>query len=95
MSASSQSGHNIFNPTSSKTFKKLTGATWKIVYGDESGASGTVGTDTVTVGGTTVKGQAVELATKVSAQFVQDTSDGLLGLSFSNINTGKLGLLIL
>ena len=34
-----------------------------------------------------MKGQAVELATKVSSEFVSDTSDGLLGLAFSSINT--------
>ncbi|CAG8957721.1 hypothetical protein HYFRA_00000057 [Hymenoscyphus fraxineus] len=87
LSASSQANHHVFNPSSSSTYKAMSGATWRITYGDGSGASGTVGTDTVTVGGTTVKGQAVELATRVSAQFVQDASDGLLGLSFSNINT--------
>lgn len=34
-----------------------------------------------------VEGQAVELATKVSSTFVSDTSDGLVGLAFSSINT--------
>ena len=47
-------------------------------------------TDTVSVGTTSVPGQAVELATTVSSQFQQDTaSDGLLGLAFSSINTVK------
>lgn len=42
------------------------------------------------VGGTTVTGQAVELASKISAQFQQDqNNDGLLGLAFSSINTGE------
>lgn len=37
-----------------------------------------------------VSGQAVELASKISAQFQQDeNNDGLLGLAFSSINTGQ------
>ncbi|KAL9127012.1 MAG: hypothetical protein Q9217_004027 [Psora testacea] len=85
LSASEQNGHNIYTPGSSAT--KLNGQTWAISYGDGSSASGDVYTDTVDVGGTTVDGQAVELASTISAQFVRDQSDGLLGLSFSSINT--------
>jgi hypothetical protein len=86
--ASSRAGHNVYNPTSSSTYRKLSGYTWRITYGDGSGARGIVGTETVKVGGVTVTRQAVELATSVSAQFVSDTfNDGLLGLSFSSINT--------
>jgi aspergillopepsin I len=69
----------------------LTGYTWNITYGDKSGASGTVGTDVVTVGGTSVTGQAVEIANHVSPEFVSDTaSNGLLGFAFNNINTGEI-----
>ena len=40
------------------------------------------------MGGTEVTGQAVELASQISAQFQQDeNNDGLLGLAFSSINT--------
>lgn len=40
------------------------------------------------MGNITVKNQAVELATKLSTQFTQDTtSDGLLGLAWGSINT--------
>lgn len=39
------------------------------------------------IGGTTVTGQAVEKAQQVSSTFVSDSSDGLVGLAFSSINT--------
>ncbi|KAF2129606.1 Asp-domain-containing protein [Dothidotthia symphoricarpi CBS 119687] len=80
--------HSAFDASKSTTFKKTTGAAWKISYGDGSGASGTVGTDTVTIGGVKVENQTVELANKVSQSFVQDTNtDGLVGLAFSSLNT--------
>ena len=80
-------GHSIFDPSKSSTFKKQSGSKWKISYGDSSSASGDVGTDNVTIGGLTIKNQAIELAKQMSAQFVQGTGDGLLGLAFGTINT--------
>ncbi|TGJ85162.1 hypothetical protein E0Z10_g3576 [Xylaria hypoxylon] len=64
---------------------------WKIEYGDGSYASGDCGTDTLIVGGLTVKKQTVETADKLSEQFVSSTGDGLLGLAFGKINTVKDG----
>lgn len=82
--------HTIFDPTQSSTFNNVSGSTWSISYGDQSTASGTVGTDNVTIGGLTIKNQAVELANKLSAQFIQDSgSSGLLGLAFGQLNTVK------
>ncbi|TAQ83373.1 hypothetical protein B7494_g8310 [Chlorociboria aeruginascens] len=81
------SSHTIFDPTKSSTFKTSKGSSWKISYGDSSSASGTVGTDNVTIGGLTIKNQAVELAKTLSAQFEQSTGDGLLGLAWGSINT--------
>lgn len=78
----------MYNPEKSSTWSEYPNGTWSITYGDSSYASGTVGFDTVDVGGSTVKKQCVEVATDVSSQFVQDAnSDGLLGLAFSTIST--------
>jgi hypothetical protein len=38
--------------------------------------------DNVTIGGITLHNQAVECADKVSPQFEQSSTDGLLGLAF-------------
>lgn len=77
----------VYDPKASSTFKNSIGYTWQIRYGDGSGASGVVGTDTVKIGDISVGNQAVELATKVSSSFQNQTSSGLLGLAFGNINT--------
>jgi Eukaryotic aspartyl protease len=88
LSSTEQEGHTVYDPSSSPNYQAIDGATWDISYADGSGASGTVGTAPVTVGGTEVQGQAVELATQVSDTFVSDTSsNGLLGLAFQSINT--------
>ncbi|EGX88222.1 aspartic endopeptidase (AP1), putative [Cordyceps militaris CM01] len=89
LSKATQKGHTIFNPSKSSTFKKLPGQTWQISYGDGSSASGDCGSDNVTIGGLTIEGQTVELASKLAAQFAQGTGDGLLGLAFPAINTVK------
>lgn len=80
-------GHAIFNPAKSSTWKKSSGSTWQISYGDGSTASGDVGTDNLNVGGLVVEGQAIELAKTLSAQFASGQGDGLLGLAFGSINT--------
>lgn len=88
LASASQSGHTIFNPQQSSTFKLMQGASFSISYGDGSGAAGNVGTDTVNIGGASVTSQAIELATAVSSTFVHDTqSNGLVGLAFSKLNT--------
>ncbi|KAK2598461.1 hypothetical protein N8I77_011875 [Diaporthe amygdali] len=86
--ASQVSGQKIYTPGQSSTSKQLDGASWKITYGDGSGASGIVYTDVVTVGGVSVPNQAVEAATTVAGSFSQDAaSSGLLGLAMDSINT--------
>lgn len=76
-----QAGHQLYRPTKSSSAKQLMGSTWSISYGDNSGASGNVFTDKVSIGGVTVTTQAVEAAQSISAQFAQDeANDGILGL---------------
>lgn len=84
---SQHKNHAVFDPTKSSTFKNKDGSTWRISYGDGSSASGIVGNDDIDMGGLVVKGQAIELADTLSAQFTSGAGDGLLGLAFSNINT--------
>ncbi len=86
---SHHSKHNVFDPKKSETFKKLSGKTWKIQYGDGSTASGDCGSDTLILGGLVIKEQTIECASKLSRQFAQSTGDGLLGLAWSKINTVK------
>ncbi|KAI4236502.1 MAG: hypothetical protein LQ349_002511 [Xanthoria aureola] len=81
------SGHKVFNPDKSSTFKNTTGSSWRISYGDGSAASGSVGKDNVTIGGLTIENQSIELAEKLSPSFVSGVGDGLLGLAFGSINT--------
>ncbi|KAI7872576.1 rhizopuspepsin 6 precursor [Spinellus fusiger] len=80
--------HTKFNPAKSSTYKSSTG-TWKITYGDKSGASGVVGFDTVTLGGVKIQNQGIELAKLESSSFVTDPVDGLVGLAFDSITTAK------
>ncbi|KAF1986390.1 aspartic endopeptidase Pep1/aspergillopepsin F [Aulographum hederae CBS 113979] len=76
--------HAIYTPNEANTMR---GSSWRISYGDSSGASGLVFTETVKVGEVTATRQAVEAATSISAAFVQDeANDGLLGLAFSDLN---------
>ncbi|KAH6647183.1 aspartic peptidase domain-containing protein [Truncatella angustata] len=88
LASSYQTGHSVYNPSKSTTSKLLSGYSWDISYGDGSGASGTVYTDVVNIGGVSYSAQAVEAATTISTEFTQDTNnDGLVGLAFSTINT--------
>ncbi|POS84596.1 hypothetical protein EPUL_006273 [Erysiphe pulchra] len=88
--AASIGNHTTYNAKKSQTFQPMQGATFRIAYGDGSGASGNVGTDTVDIGGATVTKMTVELATAVSQSFTADTgSNGLVGLALSKLNTVK------
>ncbi len=83
-------GQALYDIAASSTARRLQGATWSIKYGDGSGSSGDVLLDTVSIGGVTVRNQAVESATQVSSSFTNDTaSSGLLGLAMNTINQVK------
>jgi aspergillopepsin I len=77
--------HTIYTPGSSATQEQ--GETWSITYGDGSSASGDVYSDSVTIGGLAVTGQAVEQATTASSAFTSGPNDGLVGLAFDTLNT--------
>ncbi|KAG0004918.1 1,3-beta-glucanosyltransferase, partial [Entomortierella chlamydospora] len=62
------------------------GRSWSISYGDGSSASGTLGSDIVSVGGISVR-QTIGLATKESSQFGSSPEDGLFGLGFASIES--------
>lgn len=88
MPSASKNGHGLYTPSSAA--KKLNGSSWTIGYGDGTSAGGDVYIDEVTVGGVTATSQAVQAANTVSPPLVDDTNfDGILGLSFSGMNTGK------
>jgi hypothetical protein len=90
LGAAATNGHRIFDPAQSQTFQLMQGAQFNISYGDGSSAAGNVGTDVVDVGGVSFPGQAVQLATAVTQEFVDDqNNDGLMGLAFSALNTVK------
>ncbi|KAI1365122.1 secreted aspartic proteinase precursor [Xylaria arbuscula] len=81
-------GQTQYSPSKSSTSSKLTNAKWSIAYGDGSSSSGIVYTDVVKIGGLSVAKQAVESAQTVSSSFTSESAlDGLLGLSFSTLNT--------
>ncbi|KAF2148113.1 acid protease [Myriangium duriaei CBS 260.36] len=72
--------YEVYDPRHSG--HRANGESWRIRYQDGSGSSGIVFLDTVTIGGVTATNQAVEVATYVSKQFIQDEQIyGLLGLA--------------
>ena len=90
MHPSISAGHTLYDPSKSSTFELLDGYTFSLSYGDQSRASGSVGTDTVKIGGAVVAAQAIELATTVTSTFQHNSeSSGILGLASSSMNTIK------
>ncbi len=86
--ASQLRGQTVYAPRKSTTAKRQNGSSWKIGYGDGSGASGIVYTDKVAIGSVSFPNQAIEAATNVSRSFTTDQySSGLFGLGMSRGNT--------
>ncbi|KAI5481152.1 acid protease [Pseudohyphozyma bogoriensis] len=82
--------HDAYNPKKSSTadLESTKNLEWDITFGDGSWARGNVVRDNVQMGDIVVVGQAVEVATKLSTQFLQDVyTDGLCGMAFGKINT--------
>ncbi|KAI9265914.1 aspartic peptidase domain-containing protein, partial [Sporodiniella umbellata] len=78
------SSQTKYNPKKSSTYA-ADGRTWSISYGDGSTASGILATDTVNLGGLSIKKQTIELAKSEASSFQNGPSDGLLGLGFDSI----------
>lgn len=91
MPSSMTAGHTLYDPTKSKNFTQIQGATFSVSYGDTSNATGNlVGTDIVNIGGADFENQVIELPNQVTDSFVKDTkSNGLVGLAFGKLNTVK------
>lgn len=88
MPEAAQQGHTVFDPLKSPTFKFMKDARFQISYGDSSYATGLVGTDTVDIGGATVKNQAIGIPLELSQSLLEDEStNGLVGLGFSSTST--------
>ncbi|KAF9206634.1 hypothetical protein BGZ49_002090 [Haplosporangium sp. Z 27] len=79
--------HNRFDTNKSSTFQN-DGRPWVIMYGDNSGAAGVLGSDIMNVGGISVR-QTIGLSTDETSQFISSPEDGLFGLGFNTIESVK------
>ncbi|KAJ9603922.1 hypothetical protein H2200_011444 [Cladophialophora chaetospira] len=78
----------VYDPSKSTSSQNIAGSIWSIRYADSSSCSGTAVTDILRLGDISIENQAVEVATYLSLSLVSDgdTSQGILGLGFSNLN---------
>ncbi|KAG8874338.1 hypothetical protein FRB97_005980 [Tulasnella sp. 331] len=72
----------LFDASKSSTYND-SGEPFSISYEDESGASGTIATDTVTVAGLTVPGQGFGAVNQEVEGFRHGPNAGVLGLGFT------------
>lgn len=81
-------GQALYRPSDSSSSHLLANQSWKVLYGDGSGASGIVYLDKVAVGGVSYDKQAVQVAVQVSQGISADSaSSGILGLASGRANT--------
>ncbi|MCJ1466170.1 Type I transmembrane sorting receptor [Pseudocyphellaria aurata] len=84
------SNHEEYDPSKSTT-SKAAGSKWEVCYDGGRCVIGDLYTDTVSVGGITVDGQAVGAATQLnSVDFLNDGFDGVFGLSLHQKTFGKV-----
>lgn len=81
-----RSGHTLYNPSKSTTFKN-TSSTFSLLYGDGSQTSGYLGFDTVTLAGAPIQAQSIDVAQKVSQNLVSNPMDGIMGLGFRSLTS--------
>ena len=78
---SNMRNRSVFNPEASSSFKRLPNVKWYVFYADTNTASGhALGTDVITLGSISIKNQAIELPTNISALLSKQTHSGYLGL---------------
>lgn len=68
--------------TTDSTFKKTSGETFSIEYGDGESLTGIIGTETVELAGVTVTGQTIAVVTAASWEG-DGTTSGLTGLAYA------------
>ena len=75
----------VFDPAKSTTYSDMEGHSFHVLYGDGSYAFGSVGQDTMDIGGATVDKQAIGLPNFLHYSLILDMDcDGIIGLGSSN-----------
>ncbi|XWW97564.1 hypothetical protein V2A60_005548 [Cordyceps javanica] len=81
-------GQKLYRPENSRTSRSLPGEHWKIKYGDNSTAGGSVYVDRAAIGPLGFDKQAIQVAETVSVEIASDSFfSGILGMASSSANT--------
>ena len=84
----------IYDPSTSSSAIPLN-LDWSITYDDQSSASGVVYSDTISIEGIIINGQAVEAASDVTGVLLEAPIDGILGMSlFPAQTSGEPSVLV-